>query len=294
MSDLQRALLSWGWRADILLVLLGLGALYVLGWRRLRSKSDQLATGWRLASYLGGLLTLTVALMSPIDTLASQLFWMHMVQHLLLIMLAPPLLFLAAPFPIAIWGLPLTGRGLVARLLSRNGRLRGALVRASSPGLVWFVFVSLLWGWHDPAAYDAALRSELVHDIEHLCFFGIGMLYWWRLVGAAPFFARRLTSLQRIIYVLAAVPPTVIVGVVLSFASTPSYKHYLTVPRISGLTVLQDQQLGGLIMWVPGGMMYIMVALLLVYRAMQQAESANTTIPQVPDAQMRAPGFDES
>jgi putative membrane protein len=291
MSELGRALLSWGWRADVTAVLALLTALYVLGWRRLRQLGHRPTTGWRLGAYLAGVLLLGLALMSPIDALGQQLFWMHMVQHLLLVMLAPPLLFLGAPFPTSIWGLPRQGRLLVARLLNQRSSLRALLMRASSPGIVWFVFVALLVGWHDPAAYDAALRSELIHDLEHLCFFGIGILYWWRLIGAAPLFSRRMTPLQRIIYALAVVPPNMLVGVVLSFAAEPTYLHYLTVPRISSLTVLQDQHFGGLLMWVPGSMMYIMVALFYVYKAMGDDPPASMETA-VADSQVRAPGFD--
>jgi cytochrome c oxidase assembly factor CtaG len=284
MDTLVRALLSWEWRVDVLLVILTLATLYFLGWRRLRQRQQPLANKWRLASYAGGMLVIAIALMSPIDVLGTQLFWVHMVQHLLLVMVAPPLLFLGSPFPVGVWGLPRTGRLMIGRLLNRRSLLRNGLDRLSSPVIVWFVFVSLLWGWHEPAAYDAALRYEWVHDLEHLCFFGIGMLYWWRLTGAAPFFSRRLSPVQKILYALSVVPPNMIVGVVLSFAGQPTYTHYQTVPRISDLSVLEDQHFGGLIMWIPGSMMYIMVALYYLFR-MLDGENKGGESPYLPPVQ---------
>ena len=263
-------LLAWEWRVDVLLILLGMGWLYLHGWLTLRQKGHPIANGWRLLSYSAGLLTIAVALLSSIDRLGGLLFWVHMVQHLLLIMVAPPLLFLASPFPVGVWGLPRQGREWVAIILNRRSKLRSFLRRMGSPAIVWLTFVIMLFGWHDPSAYDAALRLEWVHDAEHLTFFIIGMLYWWQMIGAAPIFSKRLTMPQRLLYAISAVPPNMIVGVSLAFATEPMYKHYLTVPRISGLSALADLHLGGLIMWIPGSMMYILAGIVALGYVLQK------------------------
>jgi hypothetical protein len=120
---------------------------------------------------------LAIAPMSPVDVLSGQLLLMHMIQHKLLIVFAPPLLWAANPLPFFLWGLPPRLRRQSARLLSPASPFRRTLRALTSPGLVWLAFVSILVGWHDPNAYNAALRSDLVHDIEHLTFFGSAMLF---------------------------------------------------------------------------------------------------------------------
>jgi len=270
MDTTTRALLlSWGWRFELIAVLLLLGALYVRGWWRLRQKGHHLAVGWRLVCYVAGLLVVALALMSPIDLLGEQLFLMHMIQHLLLIMLVPPLLWLGQPFPLGIWGMPAFARRLTITAFSQKSPFRNLLVKLASPGVVWFIFVALLWGWHDPSVYNAALRNELVHDLEHFSFFGIGMLYWWLLTGAAPVFTRRLTAGSRMILAVAAVPPNMFAGIFIAFSNTVIYTHYLSVPRLFHISALTDQRAGGLIMWIPGSMMFILAALIFLRLLLQ-------------------------
>ena len=300
MDPVTRAILSsWNWRAELILVLLLALILYTAGWRRLRQKGSQQAHLGRLLVYWTAILLIALALMSPVDTLADQFFFMHMIQHLLLIMLVPPLLLLANPFPFALWGLPdggrrRVGRGL-SRLLHRESRFRSGLRQATAPGVVWILYVALLVGWHDPYAYDAALRNEFVHNLEHLSFFLPALAFWWLVIGAGPRIHKMLGKEARIFYVIAAIPPTMLLGVVLAFANTPAYTYYLSVPRPWGLTALQDQMLGGVIMWIPGSMMYIVAALILTARWLQR----ETRKPPLPlsewatDSAMIAPGIEK-
>lgn len=292
MSPIGSALLrSWGWRADVLLVLLLAGLFYTRGWWQLRQKRHFLANGWRLASYLLGLVVVGVALMSPIDVLGEQLFLFHMLQHLLLMMVAPPLLWLGEPFPVGVWGMPAFTRPLIIRAFNKNSRFRALLQQLASPGIVWILYVAVLWGWHDPHAYDAALRLNWVHDLEHLSFFGASMLYWWRLTGAAPILGRRLSTLARVILAIAAVPPNMIAGIFIAFSESIIYTHYLSVPRLFGLSPLYDQQLGGQLMWVPGSMMYVIAALVLVFRLLQQEERSSHPPRWQPPSALAAPGL---
>jgi cytochrome c oxidase assembly factor CtaG len=207
--------------------------------------------------------------MSPIDVLSGQLFYMHMIQHLLLVMIAPPLLLIADPMPIMLWGLPVALRLEVGRWLRPDARFRGVLRSVTAPGLVWLYTVAALVAWHEPIAYGATLESELIHDLEHLTFFGTAMLFWWHVIGAAPHIHRRLSRGVRIGYVLSVVPATALTGIAISFSSKPIYAHYTTVPRLGKMTVMRDQMLGGVIMWIPGSMMYIIAALILIARMVQ-------------------------
>ena len=302
MTPITRAiLLSWEWRIEVIIPLIVFGVVYTAGWRRLRRKSRhprRLANGWRLLAYWGGLLLVALALLSPIEVLAGQLFFMHMIQHLLLVMLAPPLLMMANPMPFLLWGLPDAVRRQVgvalSSLLRSQSTSRRYLRRATSPGVVWMLFVFALIGWHDPQAYNAALRSEFVHDLEHLTFFGSAMLYWWHVVGAGPRIHQRFSRAAQVTYVIAAIPPNMLTGVAIAFAGQPIYTYYLGVPRVWGIDVVEDQMLGGVIMWVPGSMMYIVAVLVLTARWLQ-GEERKPPLPAskwATEDRMAAPGME--
>jgi cytochrome c oxidase assembly factor CtaG len=274
---LSALLTAWDWRLDVSLVLGTTTLLYIIGWWRLRRKGrGQLATGWRLASYLGGIFALVLALLSPIDTFQSLLFFMHMVQHLLLSMIAPPLLWLASPLPISLWGLPKALRLSMALLLGRQAIFRRALRAATPPFIVWMLYVATLWGWHDPAAYNAALRIEWLHDVEHLSFFGTSMLFWWHVTNAAPRIHGHFPRFSRVLYVLLAFFQNFGPSIVITMAPEPIYTHYTEVPRLWGISALEDQRIGGLIMWIPGGMMYAVAEIILVVRMLGQPKITST------------------
>jgi putative membrane protein len=267
-------LLSWAWRPEIILTLsLAAGVRLAGRWRLKRRGSSQLVKPWRTVSYLAGLAVLWIALMSPIDVLSSQFFFMHMIQHLLLVMIAPPLLLISDPMPIMLWGLPSNLRLEIGRWLRPGSRFRGTVRSLTTPGLVWLYFVAVLVGWHDPRLYNLALESELVHDLEHLTFLGTAVLFWWHIVGSAPHIHRRLSQGMRIGYALSVVPPTALTGIAIAFASQPIYEYYTTVPRLGTMTVLQDQMLSGVIMWIPGSMMYIVAALVLIANVVRTEEN---------------------
>jgi putative membrane protein len=292
---LSALFLSWDLRPQVIITLLLAGGTYARGWWRLRSRGvsqHSLANMWRLVAYLSGLLILGVALMSPIDVLGGQLFFMHMIQHLLLVMIVPPLLLLANPLPFFMWGLPVPARHQVGRLLSRRSAFRRGLYTLTAPGLVWMAFVAFLLGWHDPSAYNAALRSNLIHDLEHLTFFGAAMLFWWLVIGAGP----RIRSLSpgvRLALLLVTVPVNMAAGVVIAFAAQPIYTYYTTVPRLWGISVLLDQMIGGVIMWIPGSMMYLLAALIIISHLIQ-TETGKEPLPAsewATDEAMLAPGL---
>jgi putative membrane protein len=269
MHPLTKALLSaWDLRPEILAVLIPLGILYTLGWLRLRKQSAnrKLATWPRLVAYLSGLSIIAIVLMSPIDRLGGQLLFMHMIQHKLPVMFAAPLLWLAEPFPIILWSLPWSWRYRIGGLFTRNSVVRRVLAAITRPGVTWLVFIAVYLGWHDSTVYNAALSYDWVHDIQHISFVLVALLYWYPIIGAAPRLNRRLPSWGKIIYLIGTVPPNMALGVSIAFASEVIYTYYNSVPRLWGFTVMQDQQIGGAIMWIPGSMMFIMVALFVLGR----------------------------
>jgi cytochrome c oxidase assembly factor CtaG len=259
---LLRALLGpWEWRPAVLLVLLPLIAIYLVGWARLRRRgATRLASKWRLAAYLGGMLLLSVSLMSPVDILGGQLFFMHMTQHLLSIMLAAPLIWLGSPFPIGVWGLPIQARRFLIAVFADSSPVRPYIALATQPFVAWMLFVFIYIGWHDAGAYNLALVSGRVHDVQHITFFGAAMLFWWHIVGAAPRLHKSLSAWVAIFMLMATIPFNAITGFVIANSESVIYTYYESVPRIWGFSVLQDQSIGGVIMWIPGSQMFFMAA----------------------------------
>jgi putative membrane protein len=220
-------------------------------------------SSWRVAAFAGGLLALVVALVSPLDALAAELLWAHMVQHVVLVLVAAPLLVLgAAPIPmmLAVHG-PWRRR---IRAWGRVGWIRAPGHLMARPVTAWFLHVAVLWLWHAPALYDTAVNSELIHAVEHLSFLGTALLFWW---VAFPQGARRhLSGGSDVLYVFTGGIQSGALGALLTFAGTPLYLAYAHTTARWGLTPIQDQQLAGLIMWIPAGVVYVVAAGVLFVR----------------------------
>lgn len=267
MHPLVKALLaSWEVRWEVLIPLLVFGSIYAIGWTRLRrqSRRQKVASKWRLAMYYLGIGTLALALMSPIDWLSGQLLTMHMIQHKILIMFSAPLLWLGNPYPVGIWGLPRPLRNAVTMAIAGDTWFRRGLTTISQPAIAWLIFTFIYLGWHDPILYNQALRHEWVHNLEHLTFFLGAILFWWPVVNGAPHLHKRLPYWVRILYVLAFVPPNAIAGFAIANSSEVIYTYYNSVPRLYGMTALEDQMIGGAIMWVWSSEMMIDVALIML------------------------------
>jgi cytochrome c oxidase assembly factor CtaG len=262
---------AWIWRPAVLLVLAALAAFYLRGWWRLRMRRARgAAPGWRLAAYLGGLLSVLVALCSPLEVLSELSFTAHMAQHQLLMMVAPPLLLLAAPFPVMLWALPPRLRRRAGALVGRPGPVRRALA-----GLTWMpvagvLYTVTLWGWHHPAAYEAALRYPILHDLEHLTFFGTAVLFWWPIVNPAPRLHRLTSGAMygaRIAYLILVTAQNTLLGAVLGLAERVFYPSYAAAPRlVADWSPLEDQVFGGGVMW-SGSHMFLIAVLVLLHRA---------------------------
>ncbi|NJN82762.1 MAG: cytochrome c oxidase assembly protein, partial [Caldilineaceae bacterium] len=179
-------------------------------------------------------------------------------------------------------------------LFGRNAHFRRGLSAITRPGIAWLLFIIVYLGWHDASAYNAALRIGWVHDLEHLTFFAAAMLFWWHVVGAAPRVHGAFPVWGRMALAIAVVPFNMMAGVAISFAERPIYTYYESVPRIWGFSVMQDQMLGGIIMWIPGSMMFILATLVLLSNLMKKAEDGNS--PHRPnwdsEEAMVAPGLE--
>ncbi len=241
----------------------------------------------RARCFAGALLILFVALVSPLDALAGALASAHMVQHVLLILVAAPLLALAAPASALLRGSPLAVRQASGRW-RRRLRLSPRRLRVlGGPIVVWLVHVVAVWFWHGAVPYDAALRSEALHFLEHTSFLVTGVLFWRVIVGVRGG-ATRLPHGLGVLLLFATAMQSVFLSVLLTFARTPWYTGYTTT-SVWGLDPLADQQLAGVIMWIPGGLIYLGAALTLVVVWLRTIERQSVCAEAVPDVNARLP-----
>jgi putative membrane protein len=257
------------WNGDPLVIgaLLSAGLGYVIGVRRLWSTSGggRGLRAWQVASFGAALALLALALVSPLDALAGALFSAHMVQHLMLMLVVPPLLVLASPAYAWLWALPVTPRKRVARLWTSSRALRRLGDCAQRPLVAWTLQAAVLVLWHLPYFYDAAIRSESLHAIQHGSYLGAALLFWSALLEPA----RRLRHAHgaAILYVFAAAMQGGALGALLTFGTRPWYTSHLESVAAWSLTPIEDQQIAGAIMWVPGGLVYVigLAALMLLW-----------------------------
>lgn len=245
-------------------VLLGLGTAYVRGWCRLRAAGYE-SQAWRCALYLAGLASVAIALLSPLDELASVRFSSHMVQHLLLTMTAAPLLLLGNPFPFVLWGVSRAPRHVMAAAFRPGANVRRVLAVTTGLAVAGPIHVVTLWAWHLPRFYEAALSHEILHILEHLSFFGTAVLFWWPIIRPAPRLGPRPHPGFQVLYLIAATGQNVALGGLLSVPERLLYPHYAQIATGLGAGALDDQMLGGGIMW-ESGHMYLLPILIILYR----------------------------
>ncbi|CAN5716044.1 cytochrome c oxidase assembly protein [soil metagenome] len=237
--------------------------LYVRGVRRLWGKAG---TGrgirrWQVWCYAGGVAALFAALVSPLDALGGVLFSAHMLQHVVLMLVAAPLLVLGMPLIPFLWALPMRWRQRLGGW-ARNPDLRGIWYVFTYPAVAWLLHAGAIWVWHVPALYQATLYSEAVHIVQHLSFFGTALLFWWVALESSR--RRRRAFGFGVLYVFTTAVHSSILGALLTFSLVLWYPAYAPTTAAWGLTPLEDQQLGGLVMWVPAGIVYVVAALMLL------------------------------
>jgi len=263
------ALGSWTLEPWLALQLALVVWVYVRGWRRLQHRHPLSFPPWRLTAFLCGVATLYVAIASPLDALGGLLLQAHMLQHLLLMLVAPPLLWLGSPTIALLQGLPRRGlkHGL-GPFLAWPGLQRAARALAH-PAFTWPAFVLTTWIWHAPPLYELALRSALWHTVEHLCFLVTGLLFWFPVVQSWP--TRPVWPRAAMIpyLALAGVANTLFCGV-FAFADRVIYPSYAAAPRLWGVSALADQAAAGAIMWVSGSLV-VLVALVIVVVAVLES-----------------------
>jgi cytochrome c oxidase assembly factor CtaG len=254
---LDAVLRSWPLAPWLVAALLITAGVYWRGWRALHRREPCRWHSGQLAAFVGGLAAIYLALASPIEPLADLLLAVHMVQHLLLMMVAPPLLWLGQPlFPI-LRGLPRPIRAVWVVPLLAAPALRRLFGCLTQPFTSLFLFVGITWLWHVPPVYDLALRSGSWHYLEHLCFLGTALLFWYAVVRPYPTRTRWSLWLLVPVLFLADLSNTALCAL-LTFSDRVLYPYYTEVPRLGGLSALEDQSAAGVLMWVPGSLVFLL------------------------------------
>ena len=259
------------WSLDPSLVYVALAAaLYLVG-----SQGRNRPKPLQALAFFAGLLTIVIALDSPIDDYADQLFWVHMLQHILLLTVAPPLFLLGRPWPRMWRAFPLRPRTKIARSIALSHWM--AQVRAlARPLPAWILFNATFLAWHIPAAYDATLRSGGAHAFEHALFFFIGLLFWARVIDPGPL-RPRLVWPVRIAYAASTMVVGWLLAITLVIVPHPIYGYYAALAtRPGGISALTDQQFAAGMMWVPGSLAYTITFILGFYRWLEPDRSAGS------------------
>lgn len=254
---LDAFLRSWPFDPQLLVTLVVSAVLYLRGWLVLHRRDPSRWHAGRLVAFWGGLTLLFVALASPIEPFAILLLQVHMLQHLLLMMFVPPLLWLGSPLFPLLRGLPQPIRAYWIAPLLRSPRLRRLGEQLTHPAMTLSLYVVAAWGWHIPAIYEIALRSNVWHYVQHLCFFGAGMLFWYPVVRPYP--SRPYWSLWLLLpYLLLADIQNTALSALLTFSNRVLYPYYQEMPRLGGISALDDQATAGVLMWVPGSFVFLL------------------------------------
>jgi putative membrane protein len=261
----MRANLSWTLSPGVLIVAAIAAGVYVKRWRHVRRtggpRRGVQAPAWRLCCFMAAIALAVAALVSPIDALADQLFFAHMIQHMLLLDLVPVL---------AILGLTKVLLRPVTRAVHELERRAGVLAH---PAFAVILYVGVIWAWHVPAAYDVAVRHPLVHILEHLSFVLVGSLYWWHLLS--PIRARmRLDGMGPVVYMASTKLFVGALGMGLAFAPSALYPYYEHLARVWGLSAHDDQSIAGLIMAVEQSIVMGVALVVLFIGALTESERA--------------------
>ncbi len=255
----QNAITLWTAPVPLTLTVIACAIFYLRGWRRLRSSATDVIPAWRAASFIAGVFLVWLAIGSPLALLDEQLLTAHMMQHLLLMIIAPPLIWMGAPLLPLLHGLPPNFVQSVLGPFLRWPALQAVGRVLSQPLVCWLVSAAALVGWHIPAVFNLALQSEVLHVLEHAAFLAAGFLFWWPVIQpwpSVPIWPRW----SILIYLFAATLPCDILSAYLTFCDRVVYPSYLSAPPLFGLSALEDQECAGALMWTCVTILYLIPA----------------------------------
>ena len=254
----QNALAAWSTNPIPSFGLILAAYLYLTGLSRWHRPTHPISR-WQRISFFSGLVVVFIALQSPIDPIAEHMFSFHQLQHILIRMVAPLLILGGAPLTPMLRGLPSWALQGLVRPVVRHSLARSAYYRLTNPVVATFIFLGVLYLWQVPVNMNLALRNGLVHEFMHLTMMFSGFLFYWLVIDPKPHRSRLHYGL-RVLYLGLIVIPNTMLGVALVFAGAPLYSEYVEAGQLFGMSIMTDQQLGGLMLWVPGDMMSILAA----------------------------------
>lgn len=280
----------WSFEPGVVVPLLLTAFLYSFGVYRLRAAASTAFGVAEIACFAAGWFTLVVALVSPLHPWGAVLFSAHMTQHELLMLVAAPLLVLGRPLIPFLWALPRPLARTFASWGNKNVWQR-FWKTITAPFIAWLIHAVVLWSWHVPFLFEATRDSEFVHALQHASFLFSALLFWWAILHGR----RRAVGFGvAVLYMFTTALHSGLLGALLTFTRTLWYPIYANTTQPWGLTPLQDQQLGGLIMWIPAGLVYVIAGLALFAGWLRESEkrtdnsNATTLVPlQSPTARRR-------
>lgn len=222
----------------------------------------QIRSGWqaipirKMIYGIGGFAVLFFAVAGPPEAFSDEMFFAHMTQHILIAMVAAVLMLAASPMAAYLWAMPETVRVGLGPSLAERGWIRRVNAFLTNPRFALPVFILTLWGWHIPEAYALAIRNDYAHLGMHLSMFSTAILFWWPIIGPPPV-RSPLSDPQRIIYLILVVTPTAVLAAIITLSNSIIYIPYLDTPHHFSLTPYEDQRIGGLLMWIPGNIVYL-------------------------------------
>ena len=287
-SQDQLALASWTLPVPLTLAVILAASLYLRGWIHLRSVSIHAIPAWRACSFVLGLFLIWLAVGSPLSTFDEELLTVHMVQHLLLMTFAPPLILLGAPVMPFLHGLPRQFVQSVVGPLFRWSPLQWIGRVISRPVFCWLAAAAALVGWHIPAAFTLGLQSESWHIVEHACFLGSGFLFWWPVVQPWPS-VPRWPRWSMLVYLFLATLPCDILSAFLAFCDRVVYTVYLSTPKHFVISALEDQQCAGALMWTCVTIVYLLAAAILTMQLLSARSTPESELMQLDSHATLAP-----
>lgn len=258
-------ILAWAFPRAAALTLEISAIVYWRGWLRIRRTRPAIFPTWRLVCFLSGIASIVIAIASPLDALSDQLLVAHMVQHYILMSIAPPLIVLSAPVVPMLRGLPRWFVRPVLGPLIRTVWLRRFFKLLVTPRVAWILMNAAYIGWHIPSAYEFALAYWQWHIVEHACFFITSVLFWWPIIEPWPshFSGSRWLLLP---YLLGADVINTAISALLCFSGRVLYPTYATQSRLFAITPLADQAAAGAFMWVLGSIVFLIPAMYITLK----------------------------
>lgn len=263
----------WSFPIPLTMLLALVVFFYVRGWLHLRKALPQIITWGHMVAFISGVISIWVAVASPLAVLDHELLTVHMVQHLLLMAVAPPLIFLGAPVPALLRGLPQDFVRAIVSPLKRSGSVRGIANSLGHPVVCWFAGTATVIVWHLPSLFALGLHSAFWHEAQRASFLVAGLLFWWPVIQPWPS-ASHWSKWSAPLYLFFATLPCDALSAFLTFCGRVIYPSYLTGPHHFHISALQDQEWAGVLMWVSVTFIYMVPAMVLTVRMLTPGASA--------------------